>query len=122
MIEASEAFVDNNIGRRRPQPPETLNPETIRWLAALPVDVRPTLFPIQYVRIANMLARVWSSPRACLDYFDELLIDRRGGRQGFPFEIALELAGLKDHYETVVHPTSQTAWETIVARQGARAR
>jgi len=114
MIE-SDAFLQDVIARRRPQAPETLNAETIRWLAGLPADVRPNVFPIQYTRIANRLARVWPTPSACLDYFDELLTDRRGGRQGFAFDIALELAGLKDHYETVVHPTPQTAWELITA-------
>jgi hypothetical protein len=73
------------------------------------------LVPIEYVRIANALARAWSAPRACLEYFDDLLIDRRGGRQGFPFDVALELAGLKDYYETEVHPTSQTVWDLIIA-------
>jgi len=101
--------------RRRPQPPESLQSDTIRWLAGLPVDVRPTALPIEYVRIANALARVWPDHRRCPEYFDELLIDQRGGRQGFPFEVALEIAGLKDHYETVVHPTAQTAWDLIVA-------
>jgi hypothetical protein len=103
------------IARRRPQPPESLQGDTIRWLAGLPPDVRPSALPIQYVRIANALARVWSDHRRCLEYFDDLLIDRRGGRQGFPFDVALEIAGLKDHYETVVHPTAQTAWDLIIA-------
>jgi hypothetical protein len=102
------------IARRRPQPPQQLHGDTIKWLAGLPADVRPTLLPIQFVRIANELARVWPAPRACLDYFDDLLIDRRGGRQGFPFDVALEIAGLKDHYETVVYPTSQTVWDLII--------
>ena len=110
-------MLEETVERRRPQPPETLSDDTIRWLASLPADVRPTLLPIHYVRIVNALARIWSSPRACLQYFDELLIDRRGGRQGFAFDVALELAGLKDHYETMVHPTSQTVWDEIITRR-----
>jgi len=50
-----------------------------------------------------------------LEYLDDLLIDRRGGRQGFPFDVALEIAGLKDYYETSIHPTAQTAWDLIIA-------
>jgi len=103
------------IARRRLQPTETLGNETIRWLAGLPPDVRPSALPIQFVRIANALARTWSEPHACLEYLDELLIDRRGDRRGFPFDVALELAGLKDYYETTVHPTSQTVWDLIIA-------
>ncbi len=107
---------DDVIARRRPQPPESLATETVRWLAGLPSDVRPRRLPIEYVRIANALARAWSEPRACLLYFDDLLLDRRGDRRGFSFEVALELAGLKDHYETIVHPTQQTVWDLIIAQ------
>jgi hypothetical protein len=107
--------LEEMIARRKLQPPESLQSDTIRWLASLPTDVRPTALPIQFVRIANALARVWGDQRRCLEYFDDLLIDRRGGRQGFPFDVALEIAGLKDHYETVVHPMAQTAWDLIIA-------
>jgi hypothetical protein len=110
------ASIEEIIAQRRPQPAETLAPETVRWLAGLPGDVRPRQLPIEYVRIANAIARAWPDPRASLQYFDELLIDRRGGRRGFSFNVALELAGLKDHYETVIHPTAQTVWDQIVAR------
>jgi hypothetical protein len=115
MVATVEESLEELIARRRPQPPEALVGDTIKWLAALPADVRPTALPIQFVRIANAVARVWSDPRRCLDYLEDLLIDRRGGRQGFPFEVALEIAGLKDYYETTVHPTAQTAWDVIIA-------
>jgi hypothetical protein len=107
--------LEDLIARRRPQPPEALVADTIKWLAGLPADVRPTALPVQFVRIANAVARVWSDHRRCLEYLDDLLIDRRGGRQGFPFDVALEIAGLKDYYETSIHPTAQTAWDLIIA-------
>ena len=115
MVATVHDLLEDVIARRRPQTAEVLLGDTIKWLAGLPYDVRPSLLPTQYARIANALARVWPTPRACLQYFDELLIDRRGNRQGFPFDVALELAGLKDYYETAVHPTSQTVWDLIVA-------
>ncbi|HEX4586106.1 MAG TPA: hypothetical protein VH183_14855 [Burkholderiaceae bacterium] len=115
MVATAQESLEDVIARRRPQPPEALVSDTIKWLAGLPADVRPTSLPIQFVRIANALARVWGDPRRCLEYLDDLLIDRRGGRQGFPFEVALEIAGLKDYYETTVHPTAQTAWDVIIA-------
>ena len=107
----------NPTAGRQAQPPEALLGDTIKWLAALPQNVRPTSLPIQHVRIANALARLWSDHRRCLEYLEELLIDRRGDRQGFPFEVALEIAGLKDYYETEVHPTAQTAWDLIITRR-----
>jgi hypothetical protein len=116
VVATKELSLAELIARRRPQPPENLAPETMRWLAGLPSDVRPRQLPIEYVRIANALARAWSDPRVCLSYFEDLLMDRRGGRHGFSFEVALELAGLKDHYETVIHPTGQTVWDLIIAK------
>ena len=115
MAAIVQESLEDLIARRRPQPPESLVGETIKWLAGLPADVRPSALPIQFVRIANAVARVWADHRRCLEYLDDLLIDRRGGRQGFPFEVALEIAGLKDYYETAIHPTAQTAWDVIVA-------
>jgi hypothetical protein len=99
--------------RRRPQVDEPLGPDTIKWLAQLPGGTRPRELPVAFTRIANRVARVWGDPAACLACFDDLLIDQRGTRRGFPMSIALELATLKDYYETKVHPVPQTAWECI---------
>jgi hypothetical protein len=115
MVAVAHESLEDVIARRRPQPPEVLVSDTIKWLATLPADVRPTALPTQYVRITNAVARIWSDHRRALEYLEELLIDRRGGRQGFPFEVALEIAGLKDYYETTIHPTAQTAWDLIIA-------
>jgi hypothetical protein len=108
---------ENVSEQRRQQPPEVLLGDTIKWLAGLPADVRPTSLPAQYVRIANTLARLWPDHRRCLECLEGLLIDHRGGRQGFAFDVALEIAGLKDYYETTVHPTAQTAWDLIAMRR-----
>lgn len=118
MAATKELSLQELIARRRPQPAsESLAPDTIRWLAGLPGDVRPRQLPIQFPRICNALARYWGSPRECLAYLDDLVLDRRGGRTGFVFDIALEIAGLKDHFETTVFPTQQTVWDLIIARQ-----
>jgi hypothetical protein len=109
-----ELTLEQIIARRRPQADEPLLPETVRWLATLPGDVRPRQLPIEFTRICNGIARNWDSPRDCLGFLEDLLIDRRGGRTGFSFNVALEIAGLKDHYETVIHPTQQTAWDLIM--------
>ena len=105
------------VMRRRPQPTESLAPETIAWLAAFPVNVRPRLLPVQFVRIANALCRAWRVRAKCLAYLDDLLIDSRGTRGGFPLGVALELARLKDYFETVVFPTPQSVWDEVSARR-----
>jgi len=107
---------DDFVVRRRPQSAETLSAETVQWLAALPPSVKPTLLPIEFVRIANALSRRWGTPSACLAYFDDLLINKRGPRRGFSIGIVLELAGLKNYFQTFVHPAPQTVWDEVSKR------
>jgi len=42
-----------------------------------------------------------------------LLIDRRGGRQGFPFAVASELSALKHYYQTVIYPKRECVWARV---------
>ena len=103
--------------QRAPQPSATLKPTTMQWLAALPPTIRPRHLPIKFVRIANRLSDVWHDPRACSECFQELLIDRRGGRQGFPNEVGTELAALQDYFETEVFVMPQTVWDLIAGHR-----
>jgi hypothetical protein len=105
---------DQRFARRGLQAPEAISSQTVVWLASLPVDIRPLLLPVQYTRITNALCRLWGTPDQCLRYLEDLLTDRRGDRQGFILDIAMELAGLKNHYETEVRRVPQTAWEQII--------
>ncbi len=63
----------------------------------------------QFKRIADKIAESWPT-QACARYIDSLLVDSRGGRQGFPPEVISELfllhALLEDH-----NPTRRDLWE-----------
>jgi hypothetical protein len=66
------------------------------------------------------MAGLWKSPRQMDRYFEDLLTDTRGGRQGFPLGILMELTTLKDYYLTVYPPTSRgDVWnvESLAARK-----
>ena len=102
-----------SYANRRPEPVETLSTETLTWLDKLPPEVRPRSLPIEFPRIVNALHTQWAKPRVCLDYLDDLMLDKRGGRQGFPGPIVFEIANLKDHYASVIHPTPRTVWDHI---------
>ena len=116
-----EAQVEFNVvARRRPQSTEQLSAETIQWLDELPAGVRPRLLPIEFARIANALSRRWGTPPACMACLDDLLIDRRGNRHGFPMGIVLELAALKNHFQTIVYPSPRTVWDEIAMRSRER--
>ena len=117
MDTRSKPGADAPIARRRSLSPETVNLQTINWLAGLPSDLRPRLLPVQFTHVANTLGHLWSRPDDCLAYFEELLLDRRGNRSGFPLKVAMELAGLKNHLETQIRHVPQTAWEEIIERR-----
>jgi len=44
-----------------------------------------------YPRIANRLALACNDPQAIRDVLNDVLIDRRGGRRGFPPSVLSEL-------------------------------
>jgi hypothetical protein len=99
--------------------PSSLGASTIQWMAELPQHIRPNEVATRFPHVANILASSWPNPERCRGYFDEVLLDRRGDRRGFPERVAMELAALKNHYDSVVFPTHQTVWDEIVTRSRA---
>ena len=67
-----------------------------RWTKSLPVRVRPAALCSRYPRIVNRLALCWTDPALTDHLFDELMVDRRGKRRGFPPEVAAELLRLRE--------------------------
>jgi hypothetical protein len=87
---------------RRARPADFLLPRTSAWILALPPRFRPLVLSRQYARIANQLCSTWDDHASCRKYFDSLLLDRRGSRQGFPQDILRELQLLHTYYETIL--------------------
>ena len=87
--------------RHAEQPRNVLLPYTARWAGALPVEIRPHVLLRDYPRVANMIALLWGEPTKIplRGYFDSLMVDNRGGRKGFPPAVALDLMGLREHYD-----------------------
>lgn len=73
---------------------QTLTSLAASWLYSLPGDVRPTALCDRYPRIANRLALCWADPVLTARILDDLLNDKRGGRKGFPGDVAKELSCL----------------------------
>jgi hypothetical protein len=63
-------------------------------METLPPDFQPRQTSKTFPRIANALAALWSVPEQLTSYLDELLADKRGGRQGFPVRVLSELHAL----------------------------
>ena len=85
------------LSHRKNRPVDRLLPIATRWNDALPAALRPQALIAYYPRIANLLAMQWNDPSALSAYLDELLVDRRGHRQGFPPPVLNELLRLRDH-------------------------
>lgn len=97
-LQATSVEEPDWTSRRRATPLNNLLNPTLRWAATLPIAIRPFELMNQFPRLANLIAASWKEPlafRACLD---DLLTDRRGGRQGLPIEVQEELENLRRYY------------------------
>lgn len=82
---------------RRRQPTVTdraMTGTAMAWAVALPPWLRPHALCDRYPRVANQLAARWDDPRERREAMLDLIIDRRGGRRGFPPDVRLEIEAL----------------------------
>src|SRR5215813_10279762 len=80
---------------RRPISADELNlcPEATALLRSLDTPVLPAHLACRFPRVMNRIARLWYRPALLDSYFEDLLIDKRGGRQGFPFAVSDRTGG-----------------------------
>jgi hypothetical protein len=83
---------------RKADPANYLFPTSLKWLKSLPEEARPVALATRYARIVNNLAHQWNDHDACGAYFDALLVDRRGGRQGFPPAVQADIRILLEYF------------------------
>ena len=83
---------------RKLNPANVVLPRSRKWSDDLPSHVRPINLIEQYPRIVNLIALDWNNPAVACNHFEDLLIDRRGGRRGFPTAVRQELQALRDYY------------------------
>lgn len=110
--EPAKPGVSNATDKRMRTVEEPLLNVTRTWLASLPQDVRPMELARQFPRIANRLRHLWKQVAKCEQYLDNLLVDRRGTRKGFPSEISEELEALRQ-YHALLYPRERTTWDQV---------
>ena len=98
-------------GKRKAGQAESLRTATIQWILKLPPHIQPRHLQVKYPRVANRIAALWSEEAGCESYLDDLLTDKRGGRKGFPLNVAQEVASIRDYYFRLHH--KGTAWEHV---------
>lgn len=83
---------DPKTGRWSRRPDSRLSIASHRLVIELkragePIGALARRFP----HVVNEIAAVWDRPLTVIDVIDDLLVDRRGGRRGFPADALAEL-------------------------------
>lgn len=99
--EPRDIAADSIPARIRGAQEQRLGPAAIALLESLPPHLRLVTLRGQYPRLLNRLAAAWHEPSALDEAVDSLIIDTRGGRQGFPFEVLVELTALREYHSAL---------------------
>jgi hypothetical protein len=75
---------------------EQLEAATEAYLRSLPNLKYPQSLVEKYARIANMIVSLKNDKRRLREYFESLTNDTRGGRQGFQFNVLMDIHNLRE--------------------------
>jgi hypothetical protein len=82
--------------REQPRPQDlVLSPLAKTWCDSQHPQHRPARLCALFPRVANRLALCWNDPVLVSRVLDDLVVDRRRNRAGFPPEVSQELIGLR---------------------------
>jgi hypothetical protein len=110
---ATQTQVDQDWAKRRAaEPANGLLRPTVIWASNLPPNARPSALLAKFPRIANLIAVLWQDPNSLRRYVDDLLVDKRGNRQGFPLDVLRELFALRAHHDEI-YPQVTRPWEVM---------
>lgn len=91
-----------------------LNEQVGRWLRTLPGRFRPRALCAQFPRITNRIALCWNDPVLTQMLLDQLLVDHRGGRKGFPPDVAEDLSVIVGLHARRMQPDAAAGrWERL---------
>lgn len=83
-------------------------------LEDLPPEVYPHRLSLAFPRIVQRLTALWGS-RMIESYFQDLMLDTRGNRHGFPPEILMEILALRTYHRAQLPPARRNidTWSDI---------
>jgi hypothetical protein len=93
-----------------------LTGEALRLLIKVNMKVGLQELSGRFPAVLNRIADAWGSPVRAERCFDDLLLDSRGTRQGFPQTVISEIASLRHYYPTRVFPKRIDPWEQGLLR------
>ena len=77
---------------------------------------RPSRSCSRYPQAVEKLLKQWRNPAEFRLALDAMLMDSRGGRQGFPFDVVSEFSTLREYYDQYVSPVRTSAWGSASVR------
>src|SRR5258706_12239543 len=112
-LDSKPAAVDYIKRRHQPQKDDLeLSAQGQALLGYIEEPARPKELAAAYPRIVNHMAKLWKMPREMDRYFEELLTDTRGKRQGFSLTILMELSTLNDYYKAKMRTGKRDIWDS----------
>ncbi|HUP94182.1 MAG TPA: ankyrin repeat domain-containing protein [Burkholderiales bacterium] len=76
-------------------------------------DLYPHALEARYPHVIEKILAAWPSPERAVAVFEELLVDKRGGRQGFPADVAREIFRLSVAYDELRVKPLKLAYEGL---------
>ena len=70
----------------------------------------------RFPRVLNRIAEVWDDPTRAEHCFEELMLDSRGTRAGFPSEVLNELVALRTYNASRIFPKRVDPWQEMHLR------
>ncbi len=100
------------------------------WVMRLPAAHRPWELVSAYPHVLLTIITLSDSPDELLEFLDGLLIDKRGGRAGFPPELAVQILWIDDYCRTKIraarkqskHPTASPLGSSVASDEGDSSR
>lgn len=93
-MQGSSALDVSTFALPAPTADHQLSRLALRWIASLPISVRPIELGKAHPRLVNRLSLCWKDHALTTRVLTGLMVDRRGNRKGFPKAIVVELLEL----------------------------
>jgi hypothetical protein len=106
-VEQAKAKIRRSVSKK------TLDGRSKLIIDSLPKALRPLAIIAEFPHIMNLIASSWHEPRIFVQTLDELMMNERGNRAGFPFAIIVELTDLREHYFSSVRPEARKLWDRL---------
>ena len=108
--------VTTGATQKPPSRSPELTGEALRLLIKVDKKVGLEELSLRFPDVLNRIANVWGSSARAERCFDDLLLDSRGTRQGFPQSVIGEIASLRHYYLSHVFPKQIDPWEQGLLR------